>query len=108
MKLDARGWRHRKWVGLAAGMALLGVRSGLARAQQEERQITGHVADADTHRPIASAAVFVTGTAIVTSTNDSGAFALRVPATATTLTVRRIGYQQTSVTLASSENEYTI
>src|SRR5579871_6205938 len=108
MKLDARKWGPRKWVSLAAGMALLGGRSGLAHAQQEERHVTGHVVDADTRRPVTAAVVLVTGTAIATTTNDSGAFAIRIPASATTLTVRRIGYQQAPVTLASSQDDYTI
>ena len=88
---------------MAAALAL--TVAGSAAAQEK---VTGRVIDAENKAPIGSAAVQVTGTTFGATANDSGRFMVRVPAEAKTLTVRRIGYRQTTVTLVPGTTEYTI
>jgi TonB-linked SusC/RagA family outer membrane protein len=72
------------------------------------RRLTGRVLDADSREPVVNAQVVVTGTNVGTLTNDSGAFALRLPDNAKSVTVRRIGYRQTVDSLASDQTDITI
>ena len=85
--------------------AALGVAS---IAQAQETRVTGRAIDATEHTPIAGAAVLVSGTTIGVNTSDSGTFTLRVPASAHTLTVRRIGYLAQTVTLTPGKTDYTV
>src|SRR5215472_7369261 len=97
-----RVWRVPLGVSFALGLAL-----STARAQQETR-ITGRVQDAAEHAAIPAAAVLVTGTTIGQNTTDSGTFSFRVPATARSMTVRRIGYLAQVVPLTAGKTDYTI
>ncbi len=97
-----RVWRVPLGVSFALGLAL-----STARAQQETR-ITGRVEDAAEHVAIPTAQVVVTGTTIGANTSDSGTFSFRVPATARTMTVRRIGYLAQTVTITPGKTDYTI
>ena len=90
----------------AARHVLLSRVASLAGAQ--EGRITGRVIDASEQSGIAAAQVIVTGRAIGTNTSDDGAFTLRVPAEARTLTVRRIGYLAQTVPIAAGQADYTI
>ncbi|MBC8089870.1 MAG: carboxypeptidase-like regulatory domain-containing protein [Phycisphaerae bacterium] len=66
------------------------------------RTITGVVVDRATSIPISMANVQVPGTTLVANTDDKGTFILRdVPAAATTVQVRRLGYVATEVSLES-------
>src|SRR5579862_6361999 len=79
--------RHRALI-----WATLAGLSGLASAAHaQDVRITGRVVDAAEHQAIPAAAVRVTGATVGANTNDSGAFTFRVPASARSLTVRRIG-----------------
>jgi TonB-linked SusC/RagA family outer membrane protein len=78
-----------------------------ARAQQETH-ITGRVEDAAEHVAIPTAQVLVSGTTIGANTSDSGTFSFRVPPTARSMTVRRIGYLAQVVPLTPGKTDYTI
>jgi len=71
-------------------------------------RVTGRVIDAAENRPIPLAAILVTGTTIGMTTTDSGTFAVRRPADAKSLTVRRIGYLAQTVPLVAGKADYTI
>jgi TonB-dependent starch-binding outer membrane protein SusC len=77
-------------------------------AHAQEQRIAGRVLDAGEHQPIPAAAVLVAGTTIGANTSDSGTFALRVPANAHSLTVRRIGYLAQTVVITPGKSDYTI
>src|SRR6185312_15398665 len=106
MRDVSRRIRQAAWIG-ATLLPALGVAT-LARAQAQEARISGRVIDAAEHQPIPSAAVLVTGTTIGANTSDSGTFSLRVPASAPSLTVRRIGYLAQTVPITAGKTEYTI
>ncbi len=90
----------------AVALALLSVPPAFA---QEGRRITGQVLDADDKTPVPAVVVTVTGSTISAPTNDAGKFTLRnVPASAVSLTTRRIGYQSATITLAAGSEDYTI
>jgi TonB-linked SusC/RagA family outer membrane protein len=72
------------------------------------RRITGRVLDAVNHEPIPQATVLAVGTPIGTTTGDSGTFSLQWPDRATGLSVRRIGYRQTTVTVDPGVNDVTV
>ncbi|HZS61611.1 MAG TPA: SusC/RagA family TonB-linked outer membrane protein [Gemmatimonadaceae bacterium] len=74
----------------------------------QRRRVTGRVLDAETKAPLPGAVVTVTGTAVGAITSDSGTFAINLPDNATSLSVRRIGYRQTSVTLTTDQNDITV
>jgi TonB-linked SusC/RagA family outer membrane protein len=95
---------------IVRSLGLLGlmVISGTASAQEPVARLVGHVTDATDKIPIPAAQVTVTGTTIGALTNDSGVFALRLPSDAKSLTVRRIGYRQTTVTLTAGQTEIAI
>ncbi len=97
-----RMWRVPLGVSFALGLALSTV-----HAQQDIR-ITGHVQDAAEHVAIPAAAVVVTGTTIGANTSDSGTFSFRVPPTARSMTVRRIGYLAQIVAITPGKTDYTI
>jgi hypothetical protein len=78
------------------------------RARADPRHITGLVVDVETKMPLSSATVLVTGTAIGTTTSDSGTFGLSVPDNATSLTVRRLGYRQATVPVSPNQPVLTI
>jgi len=91
---------------LAGGVALALTLS--VRAQAQETRIGGRVQDAAEHAPIPAAAVIVTGTTIGANTSDSGTFSFRVPATAKSISVRRIGYLAQTVPITAGKTDYTI
>jgi TonB-linked SusC/RagA family outer membrane protein len=66
------------------------------------------VTDAADKVPVPAAQVTVTGTTIGALSNDSGVFALRLPSDAKSLTVRRIGYRQTTVPVTAGQTEIAI
>ena len=70
-------------------VVLLGICT--TRAESQTRA-TGHIVDATDRTPIPNAQVIVTGTTIGGVANDSGRFAITLPADAKSLTVRRIGF----------------
>jgi TonB-linked SusC/RagA family outer membrane protein len=80
----------------------------MASAQDQASRLVGHVTDAADKLPVPAAQVTVTGTTIGALTNDSGLFALRLPSDAKTLTVRRIGYRQTTIPVTLGMTEITI
>ncbi|HEX8331167.1 MAG TPA: carboxypeptidase-like regulatory domain-containing protein, partial [Segetibacter sp.] len=57
----------------------------------QERVVTGRVTDT-IGGPVANASVVIKGARNGTQTSADGAFSLRVPATATTLTISSIGF----------------
>lgn len=75
---------------------------------QGQARLAGRVVDAADQQPIPAAAVLVTGTTVGALTNDSGVFTLRVPSDAKSLTVRRIGFLQSTVPISSTQTEITI
>ena len=69
-------------------------------AQQQRGTLTGQVLEAETQQPIASAQVFVSGTALNTLTNAEGRYTLNnVPAGEQTVRVTVIGYSQGDTTV---------
>jgi len=75
---------------------------------QAQTRVTGRVLDGTDRTSIPAATVIVTGTTIGTTTNDSGHFALALPADAKTITVRRIGFLGKVVPVSAGQAEYTI
>jgi hypothetical protein len=70
-----------------------------ATAQETTGRITGRVIDGETGQPIAGAGVQIVGTTIGAMTGVDGRYNIvRVPAGTVTMTVRRIGYAQKTVT----------
>ena len=104
MRDVSRRIRRATWIA-ATVLPALGV-VPLARAQ--EGRINGRVIDGAEHQPIPTAQVLVTGTTIGANTSDSGTFSLRVPASAPSLTVRRIGYLAQTVPITAGKTDYTI
>ncbi len=94
------GVRSVGWLGLFIASAV--------GAQQPGTRLTGHVTDAANAMAIPAAQVTVTGTTIGALTNDSGAFALRLPADAKSVTVRRIGYRQMTVPLNAGQTDVQV
>jgi TonB-linked SusC/RagA family outer membrane protein len=88
-------------VGLLAAVLIAMLATCIAGTELQAQQVVvrGTVVVAGTAEPVASATVFVKGTAIGTATNDSGAFVLQVPNANATLVVSRIGYARTEVPL---------
>lgn len=76
--------------------------------RQAQRRLSGHVLDAGSRAPIAGAQIVVTGTTVGTLTNDSGAFALRLPDGSTSLSIRRIGYRQTIAPIPVDTGDMTV
>jgi Ca-activated chloride channel homolog len=72
------------------------------------RHIEGHIIDAGEHAPIPTAAVIATGTSVGANTRDDGTVSLDVPANATSITVRRIGYVAQTIPLTAGATDYTI
>ncbi len=79
-----------------------------AKKADAVRRITGRVIDAETKVPLPGAAVTVPGTTVGATTSDSGTFALVLPDNANTLSVRRIGYRQMSLTLTADQTDITV
>jgi len=79
-----------------------------ARSQDQTRQLTGRVLDADDNAPVPGAAVTVVNSAVGATTSDSGTFRLRVPTGALTVNVRRIGYRAVSVPVAADQGDLTV
>jgi TonB-linked SusC/RagA family outer membrane protein len=75
---------------------------------QAPTQITGRVVETDTRLPIPAVSVLLAGTPVGTQTSDSGTFTLRLPAGATRITLRRIGFQEQTVALTPGQTDYLI
>jgi TonB-linked SusC/RagA family outer membrane protein len=76
---------------------------------QAQRTVTGRVTDAGNRSPVPGVAVLVSGTTLGATTTDSGTFRITgVPATAVTLTARRIGYQPATLPVAADQSEVTM
>jgi TonB-dependent starch-binding outer membrane protein SusC len=95
--------RIRTAFAAAGALALIVAQSAMA-----QDRITGRVIDAENKQPIAAAQVQLTGTTIGVVTGDSGKFSLRLPSGVTSMTVRRIGYRQTTITLVAGTGDYTV
>ena len=89
--------------GIVAGaLALMVAGAGSAHAQQ---RITGRVTASGTGEPLASASITVPGTTIGTYSGQDGRYVLTVPAGATQLLARRIGYRRAEVRLTTGQTE---
>ncbi len=71
---------------------------------QAQVRVTG-VVTATTGEPLAAVTVQAVGTTAGTLTNDAGRYTLTVPAGATTIRFRRIGYQQRTTPLTAGQTE---
>ena len=70
-----------------------------------QRQVSGTVKASDTGEPVPSAQVLIPGTSIGALTGDDGRFTLNnAPSGTFSLEVRRIGFQQTTVTIAADRS----
>ena len=72
------------------------------------RHIVAHVVDAQGQAPVSAAAVLATGTASGATTRDDGTVSFDAPANATSVTVRRIGYQPQTIPLAPGQTDLTV
>ena len=71
-----------------------------------QASIAGTITDADTQKPLSDAHVFLSGTKIGTSTNDTGQFKLqKIPAGGYQLVISSIGYKRTKVEVIISPGE---
>ena len=77
-------------------------------AAAQTRVITGHVTDANTNEPIASAVVTVVGTSIEARSRDDGAFSIGVPTGSVRLLVRVIGYRRAEVVVPGTQTEVDV
>jgi TonB-dependent starch-binding outer membrane protein SusC len=77
-------------------------------AGAQQRRITGRVAAVDGGAPLSSASVTIIGATTGTYTNDQGQFSLLAPPTTVTLRIRRIGYQQRSLTVPAGQNDILV
>ena len=83
--------------------------AAVAGEAQAQRRVTGVVtASGAGGGPIPAATVQVVGTTVGTVTNEQGQFSVTVPANATTLRVRRIGYQQRQVALSAGQTQVNV
>ncbi|WP_420615523.1 YfbK domain-containing protein [Candidatus Palauibacter sp.] len=101
---NVRGIRQRIGAVLALALAVAG--PAPSRAQSQTGAVQGTVLDATANVGVAGAQVFVAGTVTGTLTDANGAYFLSgVPAGEQVVTVRLIGYRQTSkrVTVAAGE-----
>src|SRR5919107_312083 len=73
----------------------------------QERTVTGRVTDT-AGAPVANASVVVKGGRSGTQTDAGGAFTLRVPPNATTLTVSYVGFAARDVAIGSGNIEVTL
>ncbi len=69
--------------------------------------ITGKVLD-DKKQPLPGATVRVKGTTVGTATDDAGAFTINVPATATTLVISYVGFDDKEVGIDPSKGSTTV
>jgi len=83
-------------------------RSGAPAPVGPTRHIVGHILDTDGSAPVPAAAVTATGTQAGGNTRDDGTVSLDVPANATSITVRRIGYLAQTIPLTPGMDNYTI
>ncbi len=97
----------KRTVGLLAAV-LVFAPAITARAQATPRRLTGRVVDADEGGAVPAATVLVNGTTVGVTTSDSGTFAMRVPAGALTLTVRRVGYRQATVAVPPTDADISV
>ncbi|HET9515935.1 MAG TPA: SusC/RagA family TonB-linked outer membrane protein [Gemmatimonadales bacterium] len=76
---------------------------------QAQRTITGTVRDSVSGAPLVSARVSVQGTALLSSTNETGQFTLRdAPAGDVTVLVRAIGYRRREIPLGATVNTLSV
>jgi TonB-dependent starch-binding outer membrane protein SusC len=87
-------------------LLLLGLFSASAFAQT--RRVSGRVTMEGTGEPVIAASVNVVGTSLGTYTDDQGRYSLNVPDGATTLRVRRIGYQQKTALVPAGATEVNV
>ncbi|MCW3107750.1 MAG: TonB-dependent receptor, partial [Segetibacter sp.] len=73
----------------------------------QERLVTGTVTDSS-GAPIANASVVAKGTRAGTQTSSSGAFSVRVPTSATTLTISSVGFGTSSVAITEGPVNVTL
>lgn len=85
--------------GAAVALLLFVVAPSALTAQDAIGRITGRIIDAETGQPVAGAGVQVVGTTLGAMSGVDGRYLIvRVPAGTVTITVRRIGYAQKTVT----------
>ncbi|MCW3111950.1 MAG: TonB-dependent receptor [Segetibacter sp.] len=73
----------------------------------QERIVTGTVSDS-TGAPIGNASIIVKGTKTGTQTTATGTFSVRVPASATTLTISSVGFGASDVAIANGPLNVTL
>src|SRR5437867_2441430 len=78
-----------------------------ATASAQTRRISGVVTD-PAGQPVGQVSVNVLGTVLGAYTNEAGRFTVPAPEGTVALRVRRIGYQQQTVTVNASLNDVTI
>ena len=88
----------RRFLTLFAILVLSGV-----WATAQERTVSGRVTD-NTGSPVPGASVQIKGTTLGTTTNNEGAFTLRVPSKTSSLTVSGIGYADAAVVIPANGN----
>ncbi len=101
-------WVRGKATPVAAALGMITLLAAWPISAQAPTRITGHVVDAGDQAPIPAATVVVTGTTIGTSSNDSGAFTIALPADARSFTVRRIGFLARTVPVSGAQTAYTV
>ncbi|HEY8164083.1 MAG TPA: SusC/RagA family TonB-linked outer membrane protein [Gemmatimonadaceae bacterium] len=77
-------------------------------AQAQTRQVTGRVTAEGSNEPLSAASVNVVGTTFGGYADDQGRFTVQAPAGPITVRVRRIGYQQKTVTVGAGSNEVNV
>ena len=71
-------------------------------ALKAQVKVTGIVVNKQTLEPVSGATVFVTGTSIVTSTDDYGKFMFSTKLNSFTLSLKRIGYLSKNVRVSNT------
>ncbi len=93
--------------GIRATLPAVVAVAAAASTASAQRRVTGVVTAAD-GSPIPSATVQAVGTTSGTVTNEQGRYTLSVPANASTLRVRRIGFVQRQVALSAGQTEVNV
>ncbi|RSK24278.1 SusC/RagA family TonB-linked outer membrane protein [Hymenobacter metallilatus] len=82
--------------------ALLLALSVMGHGQAQTRTISGRVLDATTKEGLPGVSVIVKGSTIGTATNAEGQYTLNIPASATTLVVKQLGFSTQEVSIGSN------
>ena len=75
---------------------------------RQQRQLSGTILDEDGELPLANASIHITGTNLITQTDDKGRFSIQIPSTAQSFEVSYIGYLSKTVVITEKSEKLVI